>query len=151
MFLSHPRHGRAATLEAMALLALARLLVARVPLARWRASLGEAVPPDTADGGLRLDANLAARRLARAVERASARLPGQSQCLPRAMALQWLLRRRGLGGSLLIGVLAGSSRGSIDDLHAWVVRRGEILIGASDDAHHPVLCLRAPARRGSDA
>lgn len=130
-----PWHGRGATAEAMACLILARLLIARVPFGRWRRWLGTPVAPQTDDPRLHLDANLAARRLARAVDRAARRLPGESRCLARAMALHWMMRRRTLGGVLHIGVLPGSERGSLDDLHAWITRLGEVLIGASDQPH----------------
>ena len=141
------RHGRWATLEAMAWLVLARLLIAQVPFGRWRPWLGAPVAPQAGDIHLRLDANLVARRLARAVARAAGRLPGESRCLARAMALQWMLRRRGMGGVLLIGVLPGSARGSLDDLHAWVTRSGEVLIGASDQPHRALFAAANPAGR----
>ncbi|MET0179005.1 MAG: lasso peptide biosynthesis B2 protein [Novosphingobium sp.] len=130
--------GRALTLEAMAWLILARALVARVPFARWRARLGT---PDATSGlgpgeaGPRLAVNLPARRLARAVDRAAGRVPGTTKCLPRAMALQWMLARRGLGGSLHLGVSPGDRRGGLDDLHAWVSRGGEVLIGGTASAY----------------
>lgn len=130
--------GRSATAQALALLALARMLVAFVPFSRWRRQLGESVSPGPYDPALQLPSNLPARRLARAVERAAARLPGESRCMPKAMALQWLLARRGLGAILYIGVRPGHARGGIDDLHAWVVRDGEVLIGASEVRHHPL-------------
>jgi hypothetical protein len=40
--------------------------------------------------------------------------------------------------TLVIGVRDGAARGRLDDLHAWVVSRDEILIGASEAAHHPL-------------
>ena len=140
--------GRAATAEAMAWLVLARLLVAQVPFGRWRRWLGAPVAAQPGDPRLRLDANLAQRRLARAVERATARLPGESRCLARAMALHWMLRRRGLGGVLHIGVLPGAARGTLDDLHAWVTRFGEVLLGGDDKPHSPLFAAANPERQG---
>jgi len=125
----------------MALVALARVLVAYVPLGRWRRTLGTAAPPDIGDPALHLATNLPARRLARAVERAAVRLPGESLCLPKAMALQWMLRRRAMDGMLVIGVRSGQERGRLDDLHAWVVSRGEFLIGATKALHHPIYAV----------
>lgn len=142
-----PWHGRKATVEAMAWLILARMLIARVPFGRWRRWLGTPVVPPTDDPRLHLDANLAQRRLARAVERAAGRVPGESRCLARAMALHWMLRRRAIGGVLHIGVLAGSERGSLDDLHAWVTRSGEVLIGASDQPHRALFAAANPTGR----
>ena len=139
-----PWRARGATLEAMAWLVCARLLIARVPFGRWRPWLGRPAAPEPGDPLLRLDGNLARRRLARAVARAAGRLPGESRCLPRAMALQWMLRRRAMGGVLHIGVLPGNARGSLDDLHAWVTRLGEVLIGADQKPHRALFAAANP-------
>ena len=137
--------ARGATLEAMVGLGVARLLIARVRFGRWRAWLGAPVAAQTGDPTLRLDNNLARRRLARAVARGAARLPGESRCLAQAMALQWMLRRRGLGGVIHLGVLPGDKRGGLDDHHAWVTHANEVLVGASDEPHCPVLAAANPA------
>lgn len=142
-----PWRGRWATAEAMAWLILARLVIARIPFGRWRRWLGTPVAPLADDPRLHLDANLAQRRLARAVERAAGRLPGESRCLARAMALHLMLRRRAMGGVLHIGVLPGSERGSLDDLHAWVTRLDEVLIGASDQPHRALFAAANSAGR----
>lgn len=142
-----PWRGRGATIEAMAWLVLARLLIARVGFGRWRGWLGTPVAPEPGDVPLRLDANLAARRLARAVARATRRLPGNSLCLPRAMALQWMLRRRAMGGVLHIGVLPGRARGGLDDLHAWVALAGEVLVGADPRPHVALFAAANPQSR----
>jgi hypothetical protein len=106
------------------------------------------VAPEPGNPARRLDGNLGARRRARAVVRGAARLPGGSRCLPRAMALQWLLARRGLGGVLHLGVRPGDRRGGLDDLHAWVTREGEVLIGASDEPHRAIYATSFAAHQG---
>ena len=136
--------ARGATLEAMVLLCVARLLIARVPFGRWRAWLGVPVAAEPGDPTLRLDENLARRRLARAVVRGAARLPAYSRCLPQAMALQWMLRWRRLGGAIHLGVLPGDKRGGLDDLHAWVTHANEVLVGASDEPHYPLFVAANP-------
>ena len=143
-----PWRGRGATLEAMAWLVVARLLIARVTFGRWRGWLGVSTVPEVGDRALRLADNLPRRRLARAVERAAARLPGENLCLPQAIALQWMLRRRALGGILHIGVLPGWERGSLDDLHAWVTCFGEVLIGADAKPHRPLFAAANPRAFG---
>ena len=130
--------ARGATLEAMAGLAAARVLIATVPFKFWRGLLGDQIMPESGLPGEPRPANPSARRLAVAVDRAAARLPGVTKCLPRAMALQWLLHRRGLDATLVIGVKPGAARGGLDDLHAWVVSEGEVVIGASDVTHRPL-------------
>lgn len=115
----------------------ARLLVVLVPFGRWRSRLGFPVANPTLPGPVPAEA----RRLARVIERGALRLPLATKCLPRAMALQAMLRRRGIESQLAIAVLPGALRGGIDDLHAWVELGGEILIGASTEPYHVLLRL----------
>ncbi len=78
---------RRRTLEAMAALAAARARVAFIPLEHWRGQLG--LPGDASDEQL-----AESRRIARHVDRAAERLPFDFKCLPRAIALAAMLRRR---------------------------------------------------------
>lgn len=105
----------------MAHLCRAQLLVSWVPFSRWRDTLGFASssrPP--------LDQ---ARRLAGDVEWAARRLPFPTKCLPRAMALSWMLRRRKLGHMVVIAVRPSELRKAADALHAWVEVGEERIIG----------------------
>ena len=132
-------HWRGRVAEAMVRLALARLLVTCIPLRRWSGLLGPINLIPSAGGG----ANEATRLLARAVTRGAARLPFETKCLPRAIALHTLLRRTGRTSQLVIGVLGSRSRaskqGSLEDLHAWVEINGEVIIGALDEPFHPLV------------
>lgn len=119
--------ARLVTLEAMSLLVQARLLVALRPLSSWRRRLGTLVNEPSHGTG----ANWGSRYFARAVERAAGRLPFETKCLPRAIALHLMLERRGAESQLVMAVLPGAARGKFDDLHAWVEAGGEVLIGAS--------------------
>ena len=112
--------GRLGTARALALLWWARLLIARVPLERWRDTLGEAAGRHS---------SAEAQRLARQVERAATRLPFETKCLARAMALSWLLRRRRIRHAVVFAVRPASQRDSADALHAWVEIEGETIIG----------------------
>lgn len=145
-----PPHGawraRAQVAEAIAALVAARMTIATIPLARWRGALGRRVDPvelpytlDSLANPEPLSANLAARRLARAVDRGAARLPGETRCLARALALHAMLRRRRVGSTLLIGVRPRAERGNLADLHAWVLRQGETLIGGGETRHVPLV------------
>ena len=115
--------GRALTGRAMILLAAARVAVALLPFRLWRGRLGlgggEAARSDTC----------AARRLARQVERGAWRLPIATKCLHRAMALSWLLRRKGVRHAVVFAVRPPELRDGEDALHAWVEAGGECLIG----------------------
>lgn len=121
--------------EAGARLAAARMLVAAIPLHRWSGWLGQAggspAQPAKADAS--------ARMLARAVRRGADRLPLDFKCLPRAVALHTMLRRRKLPSRLVIAAADPQVRGRADDLHAWVELGGEILIGETDQPFHPVV------------
>lgn len=122
---------RRLTLEAMARLCAAWMLVRFVPLARWRGQLGRTVPPGAADTapGADPETSAEARRLALHVERAAARLPFETKCLPRAIALTRMLRARGLPYCLRIAARPPNERDGTDDLHAWVEVSGVKVIG----------------------
>ena len=89
-------------------------MIALVPFARWRDSLGGEAQPgkeeSLADG----------QRLARHVESAARRLPFATPCLPRAMALSWLLRKRKIPHVLVFAARPTELRNRADALHAWV-------------------------------
>lgn len=136
------RRHRARVAEAAALLLLARLLVGLAPFSLWQRSLGRTVAPNAAEpAAITPDQRLRARRAARAVMRATDLLPGETKCLPRAMALRWMLRRRSIAARLLIGVLPASQRGAADDLHAWVVAGAETIIGELPYRHKSLIAL----------
>jgi Transglutaminase-like superfamily len=121
--------SRALTVRAMALLCLARLLVALVPFRLWRATLGHIAGAGDTNGADYLQDYGIARRFAAHVERAAVHLPFETKCLPRAMALAWMLRAKGLGYSLKLAVRPPQARSGQDDLHAWVEAGGTLVIG----------------------
>lgn len=109
----------------MLLLVFARVLITLVPLRRWRGSLGRVAAAPQA-----VPISLVHRRVVRAVLRATGWLPGDYVCLPRAMAVQWMLRRRGQPSALVFGVLPEHASGDMHALHAWVEVGNEVIIGA---------------------
>lgn len=129
----------------MVLLVVARFLIARIAFGRWRASLGR-----IASGNKTLPASSQRERAmaegcGHAVRRAARRLPG-SLCLPQAMALQWMLRRRGVPATLLMGVAGhGARHGALGDLHAWVEMGGAPLLDDGGGCHRVVLRLATDA------
>jgi hypothetical protein len=64
------------------------------------------------------------------IEVATRRLPWNPVCIQRALAMQWMLRRRGIDASLHYG-LANES-GSRLKAHVWVEASGERVIGGED-------------------
>lgn len=120
--------GRLGTANAALGLCLARLLVDWVPFVRWRRFLGQR--SFYKSGELQKEAAVAhARNLSGQVERAAVRLPFEIKCLPRAMALSWLLRRQQIGHSVVFAVRPADLRSGADKLHAWVEVENVKVIG----------------------
>jgi hypothetical protein len=67
--------------------------------------------------------------IAQAVIRGAQHLPVEVVCLPRAMAVQWMLRRRRRPSALVFGILPQLDSGDIHALHAWVEAGTTIIIG----------------------
>jgi hypothetical protein len=135
--------GRARVAEAVLLLVAARMLILFVPLHLWRSSLGEM-------GSQSSEADAIAwpriRAVVRAVNRAAERLPVELACLPRAMAAQWMLKRRGIPACLVIGVSQSETTAAGQRLHAWVEAGGRAVMGApSQHVYRSGLVLHAPA------
>ena len=117
--------GRMRTVRTMTALSLARLLIAFVPLGRWRKTLGLADGHCNRDGSALAEA----RQIARQVEWAAERLPFESVCLPRAMATSWTLRRRRIAHALVFAARPAERRDDQHALHAWVEVDGTKVIG----------------------
>lgn len=100
----------------------ARLTVAFAPFKWWQKKLGGSGNASKMD-------LFEAKCLAAHVEWGARLLPFPTKCLPRAMALSWMLRRRNLPHTVVFAVRPASRRGSDDDLHAWVDVDGERVIG----------------------
>lgn len=95
-----------------------------VPMPRWSGVLGRAREvPDAWRGRTvhdipELAADGPERDVAVAVDRALAHLPVAPSCLAQAFAGQVMLRRRGRGGVVVIGLRRGADRW---DAHAWLL------------------------------
>lgn len=116
--------SRLRTAGAMASLSWARLMVAAMPFSWWRDTLGGAETGEVANTDI-----ARARRFAAHVEWASQLLPFPTKCLPRAMALSWILRSRRIDHCVVFAVRPVDQRGSDDQLHAWLEVGGEKIIG----------------------
>ncbi|MGC4063579.1 MAG: lasso peptide biosynthesis B2 protein [Polyangiaceae bacterium] len=62
-----------------------------------------------------------------AVDRVSRRMPEQLACLPRGLAVCEMMLRRGISAHLEIGVARDERNRFM--AHAWVVHRGNVIIG----------------------
>lgn len=108
----------------MAALCWARLIVAALPFNWWSGTLGgtdKGRGPDVADAD--------ARRFAAHVEWAAKLLPFSTKCLPRSMALSWILRSMRIDHCVVFAVRPAGQRGSDDQLHAWVEIAAEKIFG----------------------
>lgn len=113
---------RSRTLEALGALIAARTGLALIPFRWWRGRLG-------LDGEARTAELMTAQRLSIHVERAAGRLPFETKCLPRAMALSAMLRRRAIPHRVILAARPAAARRADDDLHAWVDVAGTIVLG----------------------
>lgn len=111
--------------QAFAYVAALRIALRVAPLHRTRRvweRLGQVPLPGAAT---------ALREAPRALDAASAWIPGAHNCFVRALALRALLAHRGIRTDLRIGFV----RGDDGDLlgHAWLERDGRVLVGDVPD------------------
>lgn len=129
---NRPAADWVALAEAVADLSFAGLLVRFVPYRWWSALLGAVA---AGDGEVETsDEDGATTRVAWAVAAVARRLPWAPVCLPRAMCAKWMLERRRVPCTLLLGIRR-SSAGAIrlTDLHAWL-RVGDRIVTGGDVA-----------------
>ena len=126
VFVRAPAAAKATALEAAAALLVARLLVKHVRMRRWRRwlILVEAPGPDAPKRRL-------SRRTARILRRIARHAPFSAVCLPQAMALQWMLRRRGVASRLIFGARRSAEDAGLD-FHAWLTVGGRCVIGGGE-------------------
>ena len=68
----------------------------------------------------------------RAVERAARHCPTPAKCLSQALAASWMLRRRGITGTINLGT-ARDAAGRLA-FHAWLTVGPHIVTGPVDEA-----------------
>ncbi len=146
-FVRAPVAAKAMALEAALFLLSARLLVAHVPMRHWRRWLTTAEEPAPAGSRIACSAGDAEgpvptgeplarpqrlpRRVARIVRRVAGHVPFPAVCLPQAMALQWMLRRRGVSSRLVFGARRKAEDRELN-FHAWLTVGGECVIGGGE-------------------
>lgn len=116
-------------LEAFVLLGMARLLVLTIPF-RWLARtvgehMQESQQQESADNLQR------ARLIGQAVCSAAGNTPWESVCLPQAVTGMWMLKLRGITGTLYLGVAKTETEPEQLSAHAWLRCGDLILTGAS--------------------
>ena len=134
--------------EAAVCLACARFLILFVPLRRWNHTAGIG----RGEAQIQADRNALDRavRIGRVVRLTARRMPFRAVCLPQAVAVQWMLRRRGLRGVIHLGARKPSPDDTIK-LHAWLTFGGVVLTGAREaPAFTPLRRREAQAALGPD-
>lgn len=112
---------RLLVVEAMLMLALARLIVRTVHFRHLAPWLARAPETEICDEAL-------AARVREAVEIAARNAPWNAVCLPQAMAAKTMLARRGCGSSFHLG--ANCDGGGRLIAHAWLEGGGTVIVGA---------------------
>jgi hypothetical protein len=126
------RARRTALMEAAWSLAAAQIATRLLPF-RWlaprlgRLAASPAAPELSASLGLSAEQALEAQRVGWAVQKLARYLPWDARCLAQAVAAQWMLRRRGLPGTLYLGVDRGQERWL--EAHAWLRCGGQFVTG----------------------
>ena len=108
-------------LEAVTLLAVARLLVHTLGFERFATRLGSYMAQSSDEDSPQAYAT--ARRVQWAVETAARNLPFDVICLPQAIAGKVMLRRRGIASTLYLGVAYDPDLKA----HAWL-RVGRVIV-----------------------
>ena len=122
------RSDRLLILEAFVLLGIARLLIGVVPFRFLARSLGHSRADGTAE--VPPADQLIAGRVGWAVRTVANHTPWKSVCLPQAMAGQWMLLRRGIAGTVRLGVRWAKDQPGQLAAHAWLSCGAEVLTGA---------------------
>lgn len=152
-FIELPRYRKALVLEVACWLFLAWLLVRVLPFRSWSHWLGAQVPGigdlDSADAG----SDAVAREISQTITAFNERLGRRFTCLMLAMTLHWMLSRRRISSSLVLGTQ------TIQDVqprlslkaHAWVRIGSGVVLGELDDQYAPISSFVRRYRSPEDA
>lgn len=137
VFLRMPAVEQREFVEAYLILAVMRMAIALIPFKRivgGSASDPDAAAPPVSDAGL-----ACASRIGRMLGRAARHTPWESTCLVKGLAARWMLRRRGIGSTLLLGARLDAESGHRLAAHAWVLCRDRVVAGEAGHTHYRVL------------
>lgn len=111
--------------EALIYLALARVLVSRVPFGRFAHRLGQPDAPPVAH--MPAAQQLQARRVGAAIRSISRHVPWHNTCLMQAIAAKAMLQRRRVSSTLYLGVARTNDQQL--EAHAWLQCGPHVLTG----------------------
>ena len=112
-------------IEALATVAAASAAVRLLPFKQAVQLGSRRLPANKASGDPTADASWA-------VEAAARNVPWRAMCIQKGIALQWMLRRRGVNAMLHYGV-ARDAAGEIE-AHVWVAADDRVIIGGEEAA-----------------
>ncbi|MDN3554781.1 lasso peptide biosynthesis B2 protein [Halomonas maura] len=139
-FFDLPGIRKALLLEAACWLVLARLLVRFLPFRSWSRCLGIQMPGLGEVEWVDADSDALAREISRTITGLNQRLGGRFTCLMLAMALHWMLSRRRISSSLVLGaqnVKDVNERLTLK-AHAWVRVGSGVVLGDIGDQYAPI-------------
>jgi hypothetical protein len=135
-----PAEERRETLLAASLLAYANLSLKLMPFSK--AIAFGSTPVSRTD---RRGAEVIGSAI-RAVKRASYAVPWRTVCIHQGLALQWMLRRRGLPAILCYGTR--QSAGKLQ-AHVWIKVNDEIVLGGEEAKDFALVAVYPPAEESS--
>jgi hypothetical protein len=124
--------------EAMLWLGIARSAILTIPF-RWTTRLFALKPGEAGADAVNPSSFAVAQRIGWALRAASGRSPWHSTCLAQALAGTSMLRRRGIPGTLTMGVARSAAESSGLEAHAWLSCSNIILTGADGCARYRVI------------
>ncbi|WP_458526304.1 lasso peptide biosynthesis B2 protein [Onishia taeanensis] len=143
-FVHLPWSRQALLVEAGGCLALAWLLVRAVPFRVWSPWLGTQAPGEVSIG--RGQSAGRVRDISRAVSSIHVRLGCHFTCLMLATAVQWMLHRRRISSSLVLGTSTrlDAQQRLVLQAHAWVRVGEDVVLGDHDGRYTPVSSFVRP-------
>ncbi len=137
-FVQLPWSRQALLLEAAGWLALAWLLVRALPFRFWSRWLGTQSPGEVDLTGTERDPRV--RDICLAITAISSRLDDRLTCLMLAMAAQWMLSRRRISSSLVLGTRTeqDSQKRLTIKAHAWVKVGSSVVLGHHENRYTPI-------------
>lgn len=135
---------RALVLEAMIMLAAARLALTVLPFRTIARGLGEVGPPGQPPRGVSRDGDSEwANAVSWAVRTAARNVPFKAVCLPQGIAAKTMLRLRGVQSALHFGVAPGAPPAKALKAHAWLEAAGARVTGYPvADRFTEIACFR---------
>lgn len=132
-----PLRRRLPAIEAAALLTVAYAATKLLGSTRLMRVIGRAAPAEPRQTTVP-DLAARARRTARTVDAVAAKLPWSTACLPRALTLRAMLRRRGIRCELHLGITSTMPLAA----HAWVTAGGTVVHGGPVGHVTPLATIR---------